>query len=103
MRLARRFPRGAHPHSEGTTLGGRHRPRRPGSDTKGPMDRRMVRVATLAAWMLWQEILLPNTSSLPSWHLDSEFSGESACDEGRKTRIIEQILRAGDDGTIIIN
>jgi hypothetical protein len=63
----------------------------------------MVRVATLAAWMLWQEILLPNTSSLPSWHLDSEFSGESACDEGRKTRIIEQILRAGDDGMIIIN
>ena len=67
------------------------------------MDRRMVRVATMAAWMLWQEILLPHTPSQPSWHLDSMFSGESACDEGRKIRIIDQILRAGDDGTTIIN
>jgi hypothetical protein len=53
----------------------------------------MLWVAITAACMLWQEILLPNTPSLPSWHLDGEFSGESAYDEGRKIRLIDQILR----------
>jgi hypothetical protein len=67
------------------------------------MDRKMVWVGVTAAWMLWQETLLPNSPSLPSWHLDSEFSGESACDEARKIRVIEQILRAGNDGTVIID
>jgi hypothetical protein len=67
------------------------------------MDRRLVRVATMAAWILWQEILLPHTPSQPSWHLDTLYSRESACDEGRKIRIIEQILSTGDDGTMIIN
>jgi hypothetical protein len=67
------------------------------------MDRRMLWVAIMAAWMLWQEILLPNSPSQPSWHLDSEFAGESACDEARKIRILDQILRAGNDGTTIIN
>jgi hypothetical protein len=67
------------------------------------MDRSMTRLAILAAWILWQEILLPNVPSVPSWHLDSQFSGESACQEGRKIRLLEQILRAGEDGTTIIN
>ncbi len=69
----------------------------------GPMDRRMVQVAILAAWMLWQEIFVPNSPGPPSWHLDSEFSGESGCQAGRKTRLIEELLRADDDGTMIIN
>jgi hypothetical protein len=57
------------------------------------MERRMLWVAITAACMLWQEILLPNTPSLPSRHLDGECSGESAYDEGRKIRLIDQILR----------
>jgi hypothetical protein len=66
------------------------------------MNRKMVCVA-ITAWMLWQETLLPNTLGLPSWQLDSEFSGESACGETRMIRILDQILRAGNDGTTIIN
>ena len=67
------------------------------------MDRRMVCLAMTAAWILWQEILLPDTSSLPSWQVDSAFSGESACDEARKIRIIDQILHGGTNGTVIMN
>jgi hypothetical protein len=63
----------------------------------------MVGLAIMAAWILWQEILLPDTSSLPSWHVDSTFSGESACNEARKIRIIDQILHAGTKGTVIMN
>jgi len=53
----------------------------------------MLWVAITAAWMLWQEILLPNSLGQPSWHLDSEFSGERACNEARKIRILDQIMR----------
>jgi len=67
------------------------------------MDRRMLWVAITAAWMLWQEILLLNSLGQPSWHLDSEFSGERACNEARKIRILDQIMRPGNDGTTIIN
>jgi hypothetical protein len=67
------------------------------------MDRRLMWVAITAAWILWQEILLPNISSLPTWHFDSAFSGENACHEARKIRLLEQILRAGNDGTVIMN
>jgi hypothetical protein len=63
----------------------------------------MLWVAITAAWMLWHEILLPNNPNQPSWHLDSQFSGESACNEARKIRILDEILRAGNDGTTIIN
>jgi hypothetical protein len=66
------------------------------------MNRKMVCVP-ITAWMLWQDTLLPNTLGLPSWQLDREFSGESACGEARKIRILDQILRAGNDGTTIIN
>ena len=67
------------------------------------MDCKMVWVAITAAWMLWQETLLPNTLGQPSWQLDSEFSGESTCGEARKIRLLDQILRAGNEGTTIIN
>jgi hypothetical protein len=67
------------------------------------MDCKMVWVAIMAAWILWQEILLPDTSSLPSWYVDSTFSGESACHEARRIRLIDQILRAGTNGTVILN
>jgi hypothetical protein len=64
---------------------------------------KVVWVVLAAAWMLWQEMLLPNTPREPSWHLDSRFSEESACNEVRRVRIIEQLLRAGTDGMIITN
>jgi hypothetical protein len=67
------------------------------------MDCKMVWVAITAAWMLWQETLLPNTLGQPSWQLDGAFPGESACGEARKIRLLDQILRAGNEGTTIIN
>jgi hypothetical protein len=63
----------------------------------------MIGLALTAAWILWQEILLPDASSLPLWRVEGEFSGERACDEGRKVRLIEQILRSSDDGTKVVN
>jgi hypothetical protein len=67
------------------------------------MDRRTVWLTMTTAWILWQEILLPDSSGMPLWRVESQFSGERTCDEGRRVRLIEQILRAGDDGTMIIN
>jgi hypothetical protein len=67
------------------------------------MHRSMLWVAITAAWILWQELLLPQTSSLPTWHVDGTFPGENACHEARKIRLLEQILGAGHDGTVIMN
>ena len=66
------------------------------------MHRTIVYVA-ITAWLLWQETLLPHTPGQPSWQLDGAFSSESACGEARKIRILDQILRAGHEGTTIIN
>jgi hypothetical protein len=67
------------------------------------MNRHLVCVAMTAAWMLWQEILLPQSHTPPSWQLEGGFSGEAACHEAREIRLIEQLLRSGHDGLAIIN
>ena len=67
------------------------------------MDRSRACLALTAAWILWQELPLPQTSSLPTWQVDGTFSGEQACHEARKMRLLEQILGAGHDGTVILN
>jgi hypothetical protein len=67
------------------------------------MHRSIVCLAMTAAWLLWQETLLPNTLGQPSWQLDSDFAGESACLEARTIRLLDQIMRGGTDGTSIIN
>jgi hypothetical protein len=53
--------------------------------------------------MLWQELLLPHTSSLRSWHVEGRFSSEGACQEVCNIRLIELMLRAASDGTTIVN
>jgi hypothetical protein len=60
-------------------------------------------VVIMAAWVLWQELLVPQTSRFPSWHVEGRFSEEGACQEMRNIRLIELMLRAGSDGTTIIN
>jgi hypothetical protein len=67
------------------------------------MDRRLVFLAIMAAWMLWRETLLPNTPSPPSWHLEGEFSSEITCHEARNIHLIEQLLRADNGGPTIVN
>ena len=67
------------------------------------MDRRLAFLVSTVAWMLWQEILFPQSPSPPSWQLEGEFPSETACQEGRKTRIIEQLLRADNGGPTVVN
>ncbi len=67
------------------------------------MDRSDTYMVIMVAWLLWQELLLPQTSRPPSWHVEGRFSEEGACQEGRTIRLIELMLRAGSDGTTIIN
>jgi hypothetical protein len=67
------------------------------------MDRSHGYVVIMTVWVLWQELLLPHTSSPPSWHFEGRFSEEGPCQEARKLRINEQLLRAGNDGATIIN
>lgn len=67
------------------------------------MDRSLIVVAMIAAWMLWQELLLLERPGPPSWHTEGRFSTESACQEARQTRLIEQLLRADNGGPAILN
>jgi hypothetical protein len=67
------------------------------------MDRSLMVVAMIAAWMLWQEVEYLDHPGSPSWHLEGRFSGESACHEARQIRFIEQLLRADSGGPTILN
>jgi hypothetical protein len=64
---------------------------------------KLVGLVLAAAWILWQEVLPPNAPREPSWQLGGRFSEESACQEGRRLRLIDQILRAGTVGMIVTN
>jgi hypothetical protein len=67
------------------------------------MDRSLIVVAMITAWMLWQEFLLLDHHGPPSWHLEGRLSTESACQEARQIRLIEQLLRADNGGPTILN
>jgi hypothetical protein len=67
------------------------------------MDRGLIAIAMITAWMLWQELLFLDHPSSPSWHLEGKFSMESACQEARQVRLIEQLLRADNGGPTILN
>lgn len=67
------------------------------------VDRGGMWVAILAAWMLWQEIEFLDQPDAPSWHLEGRFSGETACHEARRIRIVERVLGADNGGPTVLN
>jgi hypothetical protein len=67
------------------------------------MDRLLIVVTVTAAWILWQELLFLDQPGPPSWYLESRFSLESACQEARQVRLIEQLLRADNGGPTVLN
>jgi hypothetical protein len=71
--------------------------------TADDMDRSLVVVAMITAWMLWQELLFLDQPDHPAWYLEGRFSTENACQEARQVSLIEQLLRADNGGPTILN
>lgn len=60
-------------------------------------------VVILTAWILWQELQFLDHPSPPAWYLEGRFDTETACQEARQIRLIEQLLQADNGGPTVLN
>jgi hypothetical protein len=67
------------------------------------LDRNLMVVVILTAWILWQELQFLDHPGPPAWYLEGRFATETACQEARQTRLIEQLLQQDNGGPTVLN